>query len=203
MTRSYRYDVDLVGGSLMVRESRIVAGLLLDGANDQQWDKAILEDNLLQKRTPAAAKRNARTIRKRLEKLEPEFWRALKDGDDELSTQIAFCGALERNLLLVEFLETVVRDAFLSRAEHLALFQWFDFLDDRINVDPEIFDWKESTRKKTGQVVFRMLSEVGILANTRSMELRPLFPRPELRSLLDQYSRPRILKCLTLSSTTA
>lgn len=187
----------------MVRESRVVAGLLLDGVTSEQWDKAILDDNLLQKRTPAAARRNGRTIRKRLEKLEPEFWCALKDGDDELSTQVAFCGALERNLLLVEFVESVVRDAFISRIEHLALYQWFDFLDDRANVDPAIWDWKESTRKKTGQVVFRILAEVGLLKGTRSMTLQSILPRPELRSLLDQYSRLRILKCLSVSSTTA
>ena len=66
------------------------------------------------KRTPASAQRNATAIRKRLERLEPDFWKALRDGDDELATQVAFCGALERNLLLLEFMETVMRDAYIS-----------------------------------------------------------------------------------------
>lgn len=186
----------------MVRESRIVAELLLNSATSEQWDKAILKDNVLQKRTPAAAMRNARTIRKRLEKLEPGFWRALREGDDELATQVAYCGMLERNLLLIEFVETVLRDAFLSRSETLALYQWNDFLDDRANIDPTIWDWKESTRKKTGQVVFRALSEMGYLKTTRNMVLQPVRVCPEVTALLDEYSRPRINNCLKVSTLT-
>ena len=84
MIKQFHYDSDMAGGSLMVRESRIVAGLLMDGVTPEQWDEAIRVENVLQKRTPASAKRNATAIRKRLERLEPEFWRALRDGDAEL-----------------------------------------------------------------------------------------------------------------------
>ena len=92
----------------MVRENRIVAELLLDGASKEDWDQAVLVENRLQKRTPATARRLAQSIRKRLERVEPEFWRALRDGDEDLATQVAFCAALERNLLLIEFMEQVV-----------------------------------------------------------------------------------------------
>ena len=102
MLEQFHYDSDLIGGSLMVRESRLIADLLLREATPEQWHQAIQIDNILQKRTPASAQRNATAIRKRLERLEPDFWKALRDGDDELATQVAFCGALERNLLLLE-----------------------------------------------------------------------------------------------------
>ena len=119
MLEQFHYDSDLIGGSLMVRESRIIADLLLQQATAEQWQQAIQLENVLQKRTAASAQRNATAIRKRLERLEPDFWKALRDGDDELATQVAFCGALERNLLLVEFMETVLRDAYTSQAEQL------------------------------------------------------------------------------------
>ncbi len=202
MIQQFHYDSDLAGGSLMVRESRIVAGLLLDEVTPDQWDKAVRVENVLQKRTPASAKRNATAIRKRLERLEPEFWRMLKEGDDELATQVAFCGALERNLLLVEFMETVLRDAYLSRAEHLDAFVWTDFLEDRSHRDPAILDWKESSKKKMGQVVFRMLAEVGYLKSTRKLELQHVVVRPELRTLLEACSKQRIKKCMEVSAWT-
>ena len=68
----------------MVRESRAVADLLLSNADEGQWHQAIIIDNRLQKNRPATAKRAGQAIRKRLEKLEPPFWQALRDGDDQL-----------------------------------------------------------------------------------------------------------------------
>ena len=200
MIKQFHYDSDMAGGSLMVRESRIVAGLLMDGVTPEQWDEAIRVENVLQKRTPASAKRNATAIRKRLERLEPEFWRALRDGDDELATQVAFCGALERNLLLVEFMETVLRDAYMSRAEHLDAFVWADFLEDRSHRDPAIGEWTESTKKKMGQVVFRMLAEVGYLKSTRKLELQHVVVRPEVKTMLEEHYKQRIKKCMEVSA---
>jgi hypothetical protein len=37
----FHYDSDINGGSLMVRESRIVAGLLIAGATPEKWDGGI------------------------------------------------------------------------------------------------------------------------------------------------------------------
>ncbi len=144
----FTYNSDLTGGSLMVRESRIIADLLLKDATPEQWHDAIQVENLLQKKSQASAKRNAQAIRKRLELIEPEFWRALRDGDDELATQVTFCAALARNLLLVEFMERVVHDAYVTHTEYLDLYQWNDFLEDCAHKDPVIHDWKESSKKK-------------------------------------------------------
>ena len=199
MLEQFHYDSDLIGGSLMVRESRIIADLLLQQATAEQWQQAIQLENVLQKRTAASAQRNATAIRKRLERLEPDFWKALRDGDDELATQVAFCGALERNLLLVEFMETVLRDAYTSQAEQLDSYVWLDFLEERSQRDPDIVDWKESSKKKMGQVVFRMLAEVGYLKSTRKLELQRVIVRAELRSLLEEHYKQRIKRCMEVS----
>ena len=186
----------------MVRESRIVAGLLMEGASPEKWDHEIRIENVLQKPTPASAKRNATAIRKRLERLEPEFWQALRDGDDELATQVAFCGVLERNLLLVEFMETVLRDAYISRAETLDAYHWEEFLEDSSHRDTAISEWKASTRKKMGQVVFRILAEVGYLKSTRKRELQHVTVRPEVKIMLDEHYKQRIKQCMQVSSWT-
>ena len=199
MLEKFHYDSDLIGGSLMVRESRLIADLLLREATAEQWKHAIQVDNILQKRTTASAQRNATAIRKRLERLEPDFWKALRDGDDELATQVAFCGALERNLLLLEFMGTVMRDAYISQAQHLDSYLWADFLDERSQRDPDICEWKESSKKKMGQVVFRMLAEVGYLKSTRKLELQRVIIRAELRMLLEEHYKQRIKKSMEVS----
>lgn len=199
--REFSYDSDLIGGSLLVREARVIAGLLLSKADDAEWKQVIHTENRLQKRSPATAKRQASALRKRLERLDEPFWRALRDGDDELATQVAFVAALERNLLLVEFVETVLKDAFILRAEKLAQYQWMDFLEDRAHRDPTIAGWTESSKKKMGQVVFRILAEVGLLQSTRSLRLQNILVRPEVNVLLEDSRRYRIKACLNVSST--
>ncbi|WP_276784807.1 DUF1819 family protein [Thalassolituus oleivorans] len=199
----FRYDSDLVGGSLMVRESRVIADLLLANATPEDWDVAIRVDNRLQKRSPSSAKRNAQAIRKRLERLESPFWRALRDGDEELATQVAFSASLERNLLLVEFIETVVADTYAIHAEAISPYQWMEFIDERAQRDASITDWKESSRRKMGQVAFRMLAEAGYLKSTRSGKLQNVIVRPELKELLEDSSRIRIKRCMEVSQRAA
>lgn len=199
---SFHYDSDLIGGSLQVRESRIVADLLLQDASPEQWHEVIQQQNRLQKRAPASAKRVAQAIRKRLERLDAPFWRAIRDGDDELATQVVFCSALERNLLLVEFIETVLKDAFVTRAGVLEPYHWNEFLDERSHRDSTITTWTESSRKKMAQVIYRMLAEVSLLKSTRNMKLQNLMIRSEVRVLLDDSYRYRIKACLEVSNAT-
>lgn len=189
---TFRYNSDLIGGGLMVRESRLVAELLLQGVDDATWQHAIIDENRLQKNRPATARRMAQAIRKRLERLEPPFWQALRDGDDQLATQVSFCAALARNLLLVEFLETVVADAFVTQAETLPAYHWDEFLAERAFRDPSISEWSPSSKRKMGQVAYRMLAEVGVLASSRSRRLQPLILRPEVSSLLEAHRHVRI-----------
>jgi len=195
---NFSYKSDINGGSLMVRESRIIADLLLSNASDAEWQQRIQQNNELQKRTPATAKRFAQTIRKRLELLEPEFWKALRDGDDELATQVAFVSVLERNLLLLEFMESVVKDAYAAHVEKIELYQWADFLEDCANKDPKIYDWKDATKHKMGTVVFRILFEAGYLESARTPKLQNVLIRPEVKDMLENTFRKRLLASMDI-----
>ena len=195
----FSYDSDLTGGSLLVPESRIVADLLLSGADKDEWHEQIVVQNRLQKRASATARRLAQSVRKRLERVEPEFWRALRDGDDDLATQAAFCAALARNLLLLQFMESTVADAYLTQSERLQPYQWDEFLQQCSQQDQKIDGWTESSRKKMGQVVFRILAEVGYLKNTRNLELQNVIVRPEIRVMLQDNYRHRLLQCIDIS----
>ena len=194
----FSYKSDLNGGSLMVRESRIIASLLLQGASDEDWVRVIQDNNELQKRTPATAKRFAQSIRKRLDLLEPEFWKALRDGDDELATQVAFVSVLERNLLLLEFMESVVKDAYAGHVVKIELYQWTDFLEDCGNKDPKIYTWKDSTKHKMGTVVFRILFEAGYLKSARTPKLKNVLIRPEIKDMLENTFRKRLLASMDI-----
>mgnify|MGYP001552483509 FL=1 len=196
----FHYENDLSGGSLMVRESRAIADLLLQGADVGQWEHQLYIENILQKRSPASIKRNVSTIRKRLERLNPDFWQLLHDGDDELAKQIALCGVLERNPLLVEFMETVVKDAYVARSLQLENYYWTDFLNERAQRDRNIATWKDSSKKKMGQVAFRILTEAGYIKSAQSLELQHVMLRPEIIQLLELNNKQRIKACMQMTS---
>lgn len=195
----FSYNSDLLSGPLQVRECRIIAELLIEQVTPEQWDVALYEDNLLQKTSQATIKRISNALRKRLELLEPIFWRFIRDGDLELATQTCFAATLERNLLLVEFIENVVADAFATSSDQLATWQWQDFLDERNQLDPRIANWTESSRTKMGQTVFRMLAEYGLLASNRNLKLQNARVRPELRTQLEDSQHLRTLNCMSVA----
>tara|TARA_B100000676_G_C17995885_1_gene797802 strand:- start:15 stop:620 length:606 start_codon:yes stop_codon:yes gene_type:complete len=195
---TFKYTGDLTGGSLMVRESRIISELLLKNADQALWKDAIEHQNVLQKPTLASAKRNANTVRKRLEPLDTALLQLVHDGDLELATQTCFYAALEKNALLLEFIETEVADAYSTGRNQLPSYLWNEFLDDRSHRDASIKSWSESSCKKMGQVAFRILKEVGMLKDTRQFEVQNMILRPELEYELAQRNKDRFLACMKL-----
>ncbi len=76
-----RYRADITAGALKLPESRVIADLLIRGLTPQGWREAIHEQNVLQTRSPATAKRLTRLIRGRLELMEADLWRLVRDGE--------------------------------------------------------------------------------------------------------------------------
>ncbi len=56
------YNGEIVAGSLLIPESRKIADLLLQEVSEEEWYQAVIIDNILQKRSPASAKRQAQLI---------------------------------------------------------------------------------------------------------------------------------------------
>ena len=69
-----RYSANISAGSLKVAESHVVADLLLRGIGGKEWQKAIVEDNVLQARIPKSGIRVGRLIRNRVELMQRAVW---------------------------------------------------------------------------------------------------------------------------------
>jgi hypothetical protein len=102
------YNAEISAGSLMVPESRRIARLLLSHPSALQWDEAVIQENVLQKRS-STAKRLARLIRKRLTTLDDGGWRLIADGDGELTRQLLLAATIRQSRLLSDFCATYTR----------------------------------------------------------------------------------------------
>src|SRR4051812_32734712 len=81
-----RYRADIAAGAIKLRESRVIADLLLRETDAVGWRGAILEENLLQSRNAASAKRLTTLIRGRLGTMGPGLWRLVRDESATVAT---------------------------------------------------------------------------------------------------------------------
>jgi hypothetical protein len=190
-----RYRADIGGGTLMLPESRKVASLLLKGLPAGAWQKAIEGENLLQKTSPAGAKRIASLIRARLETMTDDLWLLVRDGDRDVAMQAVFAASIKHSALLGDFIDIVVRERFRGFHDTLPKTSWTEYLD-ICRSRSEMPVWKDSTAKKLGEHVYRILSEVDVLADTKSYRLRKMTMRREVRENLEGHSERYVLRCI-------
>ncbi|MCD9489944.1 DUF1819 family protein [Photobacterium phosphoreum] len=198
MTEYKQYLGDLIGGSLMIKESQLIAELLLTDPTKEQWDDAIVEQNILQKRSPASAKRNAATIKKRIATLDNNFLRALADANHEEAAQLMVAATLINSPLLADFMRTVVMDAKRMYRESLDMKDWESFWEDKSRLYPELAEMSESSTYKIAQVAFKVMTDGGFLESTRSKLLTNVYVTPDVRNLLVNMNKEDIIQAMEI-----
>lgn len=194
----YRYNAEISAGSLMLWESRIIAGLLLEGADARKWQRAISVDNVLQKKVPSTARRMARLIRNRLELMTPDLWELVVNGTSEVALQSLFAAAIKHSRMLGDFLFDVVKDHYRIFEKQLTMSDWNHFLAICEQRDPTVSTWSGTTRAKLGQVVFRILAEAKYIDSTRSLQITPVTVVPEVLDYLLKYQESYVIKCMDI-----
>ena len=194
-----RYKADITAGSLKVSESKIIADLLLRGMDKQDWQAAIIKQNLLQARSRETAKRFARLIRGRLETLGADLWKLVRDGTGEVATHAALAAAIKHSPLLGDFLDLVVREQYRLFKTTLSIRLWDEYLDDCRGRDPEMPIWNESTRKRLRSSVFQILAQAGYLENTRSKRLQTVHIASQVLHYLERHNEHYVLRCIQVS----
>jgi len=193
------YKGDIVVGSLLVRESQIIAQLLLNNSDDRAWHKAIVIDNVLQKRSPETAKKQAWLIKKRLTLMKPEFWKLIDSGTSDMVVQALLAASIKHSRLLGDFMYKVIKSHWQEFKKHVSVKDWQDYLEMCSQVDSNIQNWTDSTRSKLKQVIFRIVAEAKYVNSTRSLELVPVVVTPEVKKYLTNHSENYVLKCMEIT----
>ena len=189
-----RYNATITSGSLKVPESRIVAGMLLQGTDD--WRAEILEQNVLQTRSPETAKRLSRLLRARLKLMRPELWEMVRDGSTPVATHACLAAAVKHSALLGDFLDIVVREQYRLFSPTLSKLLWQHYIDDCRDRDPAMSAWSESTIARLHSSVFQTLTQAGYIENTSTWKLQPVYLATEVLSYLHEQDEKYVLRCL-------
>jgi len=198
MSRS-KYKADIAGGALKLPESRIVARLLIEGVSAEEWRRAIEDENVLQKRSPGTAARQASLLRARLQTMTPDLWYLVCDGSKETATHALLAAAIKHSPLFAEFMNRVVRERFRTFQNDLPRKLWSEYVEHLQNEDPDMPVWNEATTNKLGDSVFQILKESGFITDTRSYRLQPVQTAPAVLSYLRDTAQHDVIERLQVT----
>ncbi|MDP2828185.1 MAG: DUF1819 family protein [Sulfuricellaceae bacterium] len=190
------YNAEISAGSLMPLESKRIAALLLTNPTENEWSQALKGENLLQKKSPATARRQARLIRNRLETLDQAGWQHIAGGDKEVTTQLLLAASIRHSRLLGDFLVDVYAQHLRRLELSLSPRSWEAFLTECIHRDAAVGEWADSTKRKLFQVIVRILAEAGFIDSTRKMNLTPPMLHPTVVTYLKRLGDGQTLACM-------
>jgi hypothetical protein len=193
------YNAEISAGSLMPLESRRIAEFLLTNPDDVTWRRVLVEDNLLQKKSPATTLRQAKLIRNRLTTLDSSAWEMIAHREQEVTIQLLLIAAVRHSQLLADFIADVYKEH--QRRLNLAISprDWEGFFVECTHRDASVSQWSASTQAKLFQVILRILTEAKYLDNTRNMTLTPQSLHPDVRRYLSDQSDYALLNLLEKS----
>ena len=194
-----RYKADITAGALKLPESRLIADLLLRHVDAAGWKDAIVTRNLLQTRNPATASRLNRLIRGRLEMMDADLWKLVRDGQGIVATHAVFAAAVKHSQLLGDFLEIVVADQYRLFSPALSPKLFTDYLEGCRVRDTEMPHWNETTRQRLKSSVFQMLAQAGYIENTRSLKLQTVHIAEQVLRYLQANQEDYVLRCLQVA----
>lgn len=191
-----RYNAEISAGSLLPLESRRIASFLLTNPGPEAWQHAIEVENILQKKTPATARRQARLLQRRLTTLDAQAWQMMAEREGEVVIQLLLAAAVKHSQLLGDFMLRVYADRQRRLEPALAPSDWQDFLAECAHHDAAVAGWSDSTKAKLFQVIVRILAEAKYLESARSMKLTPPSLHPDVRRYLSTHDETYVLDCL-------
>ena len=194
------YKGDIVAGSLLIPESRKIARLLLNRADSAAWHQTVIVKNILQKRSPAAAKRQARLIRNRLALMGPELWTMIDKGSSDIVTQALLAAAIKHSRFLGDFMDKIIREHWRTFKPKISNKDWETLFETCVQIEPAILNWSQTTLSKLRQVVFRILAEAKYIDGTRSLKLLPVSIVPEVRQYLKKHQENYVLRCMEVTT---
>jgi len=196
---SLNYDAKITGASLRLRDTKIIADLLIKQVSDQEWNTEIFDNNVLQMTKVTSIQRISPLLRARIEPLGEGLWKMVRDGDRVLSTQAAFAGAVNHSRLLGDFMDLVIREQIKTFAKKIEARLWIDYIEGCRGRDPELPHWSDQTVAKLRSVVFTMLAEADYLSDTNSMLLQNVFVDEHLSAYLRDRGEGYVLRCLEVT----
>ena len=137
--------------------------MLQPGINEYLTQEA--KDNIYLKiNTESARKRVVTELKKRIEKVDIQFWQAYSTCNEDEKKLLLFYLCCKTYQLVTDFHFKVTVPGFWTFRYELDTYAFKMYLDELASKDDTVHDWSDSTRKKCITNYVRMLKEAGLVS---------------------------------------
>ena len=185
------YKLSFTAGSLLIKESVVLAELYLKISDWEQVKIEAFQQNTLQTRTQSSAKRTIREVCHRLKALTGDELNLLVEGPPQEQASILWVATCRYYRFIAEFASDVIREKFISMSTRLEEEDFDFFFNKKAECHDELEDLQQVTRNKLKQVTFRMLREAGIV--TRENNILPAILSPNFVDVISRKNRQDLL----------
>mgnify|MGYP002512460743 CR=1 FL=1 len=190
------YVGDLIGGSLLIAETRIIAESLLKQLPEDEWRNLVIDQNILQKKSVKTSSRYVRVIRTRIEGLGQDFMSALVTSTDRAYIQLLLVAVMINSPIVEDFMRLSLAEAKRTYKPNLPSTAWQDFYEIQSLKYPDLNNYSESTIKKLGTNVIKILVLSGYLSDARKREIYPVYLMPEVKEWLLRFDRADLIEVM-------
>ena len=190
------YVGDLIGGSLLIAETRIIAESLLKQLPEDEWRALVIDQNILQKKSVKTSSRYVRVIRTRIEGLGKDFMSALVTSTERAYIQLLLVAVMINSPIVEDFMRLSLAEAKRTYKPNLPSTAWQDFYETQSLKYPDLNNYSESTIKKLGTNVIKILVLSGYLSDARKREIYPVYLMPEVKEWLLRLDRADLIEVM-------
>lgn len=182
MNDKERYNFSFTTGTLMPVEMLLLAKEYL---RIKDWDALQRECSkgaLLTFRTLASCRDIGRRLISRLKEFSLEELEYFVTADSEEEKILCWVAVCRRYTFIRDFMAEVVRERYLSGMQEVTYSDYASFFSDKAQYHPEMESLSILTQGKIRQMVFKMMTEAGIIEN--KTRIVPTVMPPKLLELL-------------------
>lgn len=186
--KTEKYSLSFTTGTLLHRESVIVAEQYLEFQNWDTVRQEVLSKNWLQVRTLNTSKRFFSEIASRLKTLSDDELDLLVHGTLQEQGYLLWLAVCRRYRFIADFAVEILREKFTSLKTVLTYDDFDAFFNRKAEWHEELEQIKPATKVKLRQVLFKMLREADLLTAENMINPALLSPRLLQAILQEDYN---------------
>jgi hypothetical protein len=163
-----KYSLSFTAASALIPETVSIAQIMLE---EKDWELVfdrVSMENLLNKNKSTTLSREFNEIKKRLKNLNQQELEILANSNTQLTKWIIHLSLLKTYSFYSEFVCEVIRGKLNKFELSIKNSDYTRFYEEKSYTHPELLSISEKTQNKLKQVIFKMLSQVGILSDTEN-----------------------------------
>lgn len=194
------YKLSFTSNSLHLEETIKVAEVYIPNRDWSVVQEIIVNENILQKGKVTTTLREFREIKDRISNLTDFQLRLLINGNIETQKLLVFLSICKTYEFIKDFVLEVIRHKFILFQTTIFNSDYDNFYDSKAAVYDKLNLITDKTKAKMRQVLFKIISQAGIIGSTKDkLIIQPFLIGDLIKAVVED--NPEYLKVFLLSDT--